>query len=103
MRDFSAEHLVIGAPACGSWLRVEPVGHKRWNVTTQGPRDIWKALQDLAARWRAAGSPSRTASTSIRTAASGQPRRATAGVGDPALVTTVDPGRRSPAARAGSR
>ncbi|WP_261994388.1 protein-L-isoaspartate O-methyltransferase family protein [Streptomyces sp. ME109] len=59
VRDFGAEHLVIGAPACGSWLRVEPVGRSRWNVTTHGPRDIWKELQDLAVRWQAAGSPSR--------------------------------------------
>jgi protein-L-isoaspartate(D-aspartate) O-methyltransferase len=59
VRDFDAEHLVIGAPGCGSWVRVEPVGHRRWNITTQGPRDIWKELQDLAARWRTAGSPSR--------------------------------------------
>lgn len=59
VRDFGAEHLVIGAPGCGSWLRVEPVGLRRWNVTTQGPRDIWKELQDLGARWRAAGSPNR--------------------------------------------
>ncbi|MFF7050179.1 protein-L-isoaspartate O-methyltransferase [Streptomyces griseorubiginosus] len=59
VRDFSAEHLSIGAPACGSWLRVEPVGRSRWNVTTHGPRDIWKELQDLAVRWQAAGSPSR--------------------------------------------
>ncbi|MER8119071.1 protein-L-isoaspartate O-methyltransferase [Streptomyces sp. NPDC094031] len=59
VRDFGAEHLAIGAPDCGSWLRVEPVGHRRWNVTTRGPRDIWKVLQDLKARWQAAGSPSR--------------------------------------------
>ncbi|GHA51924.1 hypothetical protein GCM10010345_65690 [Streptomyces canarius] len=59
VRDFGAEHLVIGAPRCGSWLRVEPVGHRRWNIITQGPRDIWKELQDLKARWQAAGSPSR--------------------------------------------
>jgi protein-L-isoaspartate(D-aspartate) O-methyltransferase len=59
VRDFSAEHLAIGAPACGSWLRVEPVSHSRWNITTHGPRDIWKEIQDLAARWRAAGSPDR--------------------------------------------
>ncbi|MEU8794598.1 methyltransferase domain-containing protein [Streptomyces sp. NPDC048643] len=57
VRDFGTEHLVIGAPGCGSWLRVEPVSDRRWNVTTRGPRDIWKELQDLAARWRAAGSP----------------------------------------------
>ncbi|MFF3767343.1 protein-L-isoaspartate O-methyltransferase [Streptomyces sp. NPDC001922] len=59
VRDFGAEHLVIGAPGCGSWMRVEPVGHRRWSVTTNGPRDIWKELQDLADRWRAAGSPDR--------------------------------------------
>jgi hypothetical protein len=59
VRDFGAEHLVVGAPGCGSWVRVEPVGHSRWNVTALGPRDIWKELHDLAARWQAAGSPSR--------------------------------------------
>ncbi|CAL9673094.1 Protein-L-isoaspartate O-methyltransferase (plasmid) [Streptomyces sp. enrichment culture] len=59
VRDFAAEHLVIGAPSCGSWLRVEPAGHRRWNVTVRGPRDIWKELQDLAALWRAVGSPDR--------------------------------------------
>lgn len=59
VRDFTAEHLVIGSPGCGSWLRVKPVDHRHWNVTTQGPRDIWKELQDLTALWRAAGSPSR--------------------------------------------
>lgn len=59
VRDFGAEHLLIGAPACGSWLRVRPVGRSRWDVTIHGPRDIWKEIQDLAVRWRAAGSPSR--------------------------------------------
>ncbi|MFB6988728.1 protein-L-isoaspartate O-methyltransferase [Streptomyces sp. NPDC056304] len=59
VRDFGAEHLVIGAPGCGSWLRAEPVGRSRWSVTVHGPRDIWKELQDLAVRWRAAGSPNR--------------------------------------------
>ncbi|WP_055522861.1 protein-L-isoaspartate O-methyltransferase family protein [Streptomyces graminilatus] len=59
VRDFTAEHLAIGAPGCGSWLRVEPVTAHRWNVTIAGPRDLWKEIQDLAARWRAAGSPDR--------------------------------------------
>ncbi|MPY31559.1 protein-L-isoaspartate O-methyltransferase [Streptomyces adustus] len=59
VRDFGAEPLSIGAPGCGSWLRVEPVGRSRWDVTVHGPRDIWKELQDLAIRWRAAGSPGR--------------------------------------------
>ncbi|MGM9379284.1 MULTISPECIES: protein-L-isoaspartate O-methyltransferase family protein [Streptomyces] len=59
VRDFGSEHLAIGAPGCGSWMRVEPVGHRRWSVTVQGPRDIWKEIQDLADRWRAARSPDR--------------------------------------------
>lgn len=59
VRDFSAEHLSIGAPGCGSWLRVKPAGLSRWDVTIHGPRDIWKELQDLAVRWRATGSPDR--------------------------------------------
>ncbi|MFJ5725959.1 protein-L-isoaspartate O-methyltransferase [Streptomyces sp. NPDC093149] len=59
VRDFSAEHLAIGAPGCGSWLRVSPVGRSRWNVTAYGSRDVWKELQDLAALWRKAGSPDR--------------------------------------------
>lgn len=57
MRYFGAEHLAIAAPSCGSWMRAEPVGHQRWNVTVQGPRDIWKEIHDLADRWRAAHSP----------------------------------------------
>ncbi|MDT0468120.1 methyltransferase domain-containing protein [Streptomyces gibsoniae] len=59
VRDFGAgpDQLVIGAPGCGSWLRVRPDGHGRWAVTTSGPRDIWDEIQDVAARWRAAGEP----------------------------------------------
>ncbi len=59
VRDFGAEHVVIGAPGCGSWMRAEAVGHRRWSVTVNGPRDIWKEIQDLADRWRAARSPDR--------------------------------------------
>ncbi|MFC8125946.1 methyltransferase domain-containing protein [Streptomyces sp. NPDC057302] len=59
VRDFGAEHLVIGAPGCGSWMRAEPDGRRRWSVTVHGPRDIWAELQDLAVTWRAAGSPDR--------------------------------------------
>jgi protein-L-isoaspartate(D-aspartate) O-methyltransferase len=59
VRDFTAEHLAIGAPGCGSWLRVESASPTRWNVTTAGPRDIWKEIQDVASLWRAAGRPDR--------------------------------------------
>ena len=51
------EHLEIGAPGCGSWLRVKPAGNSSWDVAVQGPRDIWTEIQDLARRWRAADSP----------------------------------------------
>ena len=51
--------MIIGAPGCGSWLRVEPAGHRCWSVTAHGPRDIWKEIQDLTALWREAGSPDR--------------------------------------------
>ncbi|OEJ29915.1 protein-L-isoaspartate O-methyltransferase [Streptomyces agglomeratus] len=59
VRDFGSEHLALGAPSCGSWMRAEPVGHRRWSVTVNGPRDIWKEIQDLADRWRVACSPDR--------------------------------------------
>ncbi|MCZ0983084.1 hypothetical protein O1L60_40130 [Streptomyces diastatochromogenes] len=57
VRHFGAENLTIGAPACKSWLRVKEAGTGRWDVTTDGPRDIWAEIQDVAARWRAAGEP----------------------------------------------
>lgn len=56
VRDFGAEHLALGAPGCGSWLRAAP-GESGWHVAAHGPRDIWAELHDLADRWRAAGSP----------------------------------------------
>ncbi|WP_405192880.1 NUDIX hydrolase [Streptomyces anulatus] len=58
VRDFGAEHLALGAPGCGSWLRAAP-GEQGWHVAAHGPRDIWAELHDLADRWRAAGSPDR--------------------------------------------
>ncbi|MFJ8165502.1 protein-L-isoaspartate O-methyltransferase [Streptomyces sp. NPDC096136] len=57
VRDFGAEDLTIGAPECRSWMRVQPVGHRRWDVTASGPRDIWAEIQDVAGRWRTAGEP----------------------------------------------
>ncbi|MEU0100382.1 methyltransferase domain-containing protein [Streptomyces sp. NPDC006267] len=56
VRDFGAEHLAIGAPICGSWLRAAPAG-RGWQVAAHGPRDIWAELHGLADRWREAGSP----------------------------------------------
>lgn len=58
VRLTSAEHLTIGAPACGSWLtaRADETDDS-WLVTTFGPRDIWDEVQKVAALWRAAGEP----------------------------------------------
>ncbi|WP_405893413.1 protein-L-isoaspartate O-methyltransferase [Streptomyces sp. NBC_01527] len=57
VRRFGADDLTIGAPGCGSWMRARPVGYHRWEVTVDGPRDIWAEIHDVAERWRAAGSP----------------------------------------------
>lgn len=57
VRHFGAEDLTIGAPQCGSWMRVRAAGYHRWDVVTCGPRDIWAEVQDAAARWKAAGEP----------------------------------------------
>ncbi|MFD9516166.1 methyltransferase domain-containing protein [Streptomyces sp. NPDC059979] len=60
VRDWSADHLVIGAPACGSWVIAGPDGADGaggWTVTAHGPRGIWTEIQETAARWQAAGSP----------------------------------------------
>ncbi|MFD4258699.1 protein-L-isoaspartate O-methyltransferase [Streptomyces sp. NPDC058534] len=57
VRNFGADDLTIGAPECRSWMRVQAVSDRRWEVTTSGPRDIWAEIQDVAGRWRAAGTP----------------------------------------------
>ncbi|MFF1712222.1 protein-L-isoaspartate O-methyltransferase [Streptomyces sp. NPDC058268] len=59
VRDWSANHLMIGAPACGSWLTARPDEDAGdWAITVYGPRDIWDEIQCVAGLWRAAGSPS---------------------------------------------
>lgn len=57
VRNFGAEHLQIGAPECGSWVRVSPDGDGTCSVTEFGPRAIWHEIEQIAARWRAAGEP----------------------------------------------
>ncbi|MFG2483386.1 protein-L-isoaspartate O-methyltransferase [Streptomyces virginiae] len=58
VRNWAADDLVLGAPACGSWMTARPDGTGGWTVTACGPRDIWQEIQDTAARWQHAGSPS---------------------------------------------
>jgi hypothetical protein len=55
--NFGAEHLQIGAPECGSWVRVSPDGDGTCSVTEFGPRGIWHEIEEIAAQWRAAGEP----------------------------------------------
>ncbi|OEJ35128.1 hypothetical protein [Streptomyces subrutilus] len=57
VRNWAAADLVIGAPACGSWVTARPDGAGGWTVTACGPREIRAEIQDTATRWRAAGSP----------------------------------------------
>ncbi|MGW6202313.1 protein-L-isoaspartate O-methyltransferase [Streptomyces sp. NPDC055089] len=57
VRNVGAPDLTIGAPGCGSWMRVCEAGYRRWDVTSSGRRDIWAEIHDVAARWRTAGSP----------------------------------------------
>ncbi|MET9694955.1 methyltransferase domain-containing protein [Streptomyces sp. NPDC006514] len=57
VRHFGAEDLTVGAPECGSRMRVKEAGYRRWDVTTCGARDIWAEIQEVADRWRAAGEP----------------------------------------------
>ncbi|MFF4392992.1 protein-L-isoaspartate O-methyltransferase [Streptomyces sp. NPDC001552] len=57
VRNWAADHLVIGAPDCGSWVTARPDDTGRWAVTVCGPRDIWTEIQDTATRWQDAGSP----------------------------------------------
>ncbi|GLW02562.1 hypothetical protein Slala05_61920 [Streptomyces lavendulae subsp. lavendulae] len=58
VRNWAADHLVIGAPDCGSWVTARPDDSGTWTVIVCGPRDIWAEIQDTATRWQAAGSPS---------------------------------------------
>ncbi|MGW7439857.1 methyltransferase domain-containing protein [Streptomyces sp. NPDC054849] len=57
VRKWDADHLVIGAPVCGSWVTARPGGAGAWTVAASGPREIWAEIQDTAARWQAVGSP----------------------------------------------
>jgi protein-L-isoaspartate O-methyltransferase len=57
VRNWGADHLMIGAPACGSWLTARPDPAGGWLLAARGPRDIWDEIQQIAARWRAAGQP----------------------------------------------
>lgn len=57
VRNWGADHLVIGAPACGSWVAARPADEGGWEVTSVGPRAIWEEIQHTAALWTAAGCP----------------------------------------------
>ncbi|KUJ43324.1 protein-L-isoaspartate O-methyltransferase [Streptomyces albus subsp. albus] len=57
VRNWGADHLMLGAPACGSWVTAQVDGAGGWTVCSHGPRDIWEEIQTTAARWYAAGRP----------------------------------------------
>ncbi|WP_261993349.1 protein-L-isoaspartate O-methyltransferase [Streptomyces sp. 3211.6] len=45
VRNWAADHLVIGAPDCGSWVTARPDDSGTWTVTVCGPRDIWAEIR----------------------------------------------------------
>ncbi|WP_405814194.1 protein-L-isoaspartate O-methyltransferase [Streptomyces sp. NBC_01390] len=57
VRNFGAARMEIGAPEDDSWIRVSPDGEGTCTVTEFGPRAIWPEIEEIAARWRAAGEP----------------------------------------------
>ncbi|MDX2394090.1 methyltransferase domain-containing protein [Streptomyces sp. DK15] len=57
VRDRGAEDLVIGAPACGSWVTARPDDTGGWEVASAGLRDIWEEIHHAAALWKAAERP----------------------------------------------
>nr|WP_246204134.1 protein-L-isoaspartate O-methyltransferase [Streptomyces tailanensis] len=100
VRDFGAEQLQIGAPECGSWVRVRPDGEGTCSITQSGPRAIWEEIEQIADRWLAAGEPS---SYRIEFDADGT-QRATAGHGRSELCWTLpNPPRRPTPQQPGTR
>ncbi|MER6444067.1 protein-L-isoaspartate O-methyltransferase family protein [Streptomyces venezuelae] len=77
VRNGGSEHLVIGAPACGSWISARHDNTGGWEVTAAGPRDIWQEIQHTATLWKSAGHPS---AYQLRFEGDGQ-QRLTAGAG----------------------
>ncbi|MFE3558737.1 protein-L-isoaspartate O-methyltransferase [Streptomyces sp. NPDC059193] len=85
VRKGGTDDLIIGAPACGSWVSARPDSTGGWEVASAGPRDIWAEIQDTASRWHAAGSPD---AYRLRFESDGQ-QRLTAGPGRHELAWTL--------------
>ncbi|MEW1870454.1 methyltransferase [Streptomyces caelestis] len=85
VRDFQAETMTIVAPEDDSWAVVGPGDG---TVRIHGPRDVWAELEDLHARWEAAGRPERyTVDLTVGTEA----QHVASGPGPKALTWTLPP------------
>ncbi|MFD4480404.1 protein-L-isoaspartate O-methyltransferase [Streptomyces sp. NPDC058471] len=58
VRDYKAEHLTLVAPGEDSWVVVRPAVGGGWRTESVGERPIWDQVEDVHARWVAAGKPS---------------------------------------------
>ncbi|MFE0055400.1 protein-L-isoaspartate O-methyltransferase family protein [Streptomyces sp. NPDC059003] len=58
VRDYKAEHLTLVAPDEDSWVVVRPAPGGGWIAASVGERPIWDQVEEVHARWVAAGKPS---------------------------------------------
>ncbi|MEU7047798.1 methyltransferase [Streptomyces eurythermus] len=84
-RDFQAETMTIVAPKEDSWAVAGPGDG---TVRVHGPRDVWAELEDVRARWKAAGRPE-----TYHVDLTGGPghQHVTSGPGPKALTWTLPP------------
>ncbi|MFJ9613474.1 protein-L-isoaspartate O-methyltransferase family protein [Streptomyces noursei] len=57
VRDYQAEHLTLVAPDENSWVVVRPAADGNWMAESVGDRLIWAEVEEVHARWVAAGEP----------------------------------------------
>lgn len=85
VRDFQAETMTIVAPEDDSWAVAGPGDG---TVRVHGPRDVWAELEEVHARWEAAGRPEMYHAD--LTGGSGH-QHVTSGPGPKALTWTLPP------------
>ncbi|MFF4715251.1 methyltransferase domain-containing protein [Streptomyces eurythermus] len=93
VRDFQAETMTIVAPEDDSWAVAGPGDG---TVRVHGPRDVWAELEDVHARWEAAGRPE-TYHVDLTDGPGHQ--HVTSGPGPKALTWTLPPLTTAPAQR----
>ncbi|BAU88080.1 protein-L-isoaspartate O-methyltransferase 1 [Streptomyces laurentii] len=85
VRDFQPTTMTVVAPEDDSWAVAGP---GNGTVRVHGPRDVWAELEDVHARWEAAGRPKRY-HVELRDGSGTQ--HVTSGTGPKALTWTLPP------------